>query len=457
MSRLLSQLFGLFFLLLTSWGAFADQPILYTVVGPQGQAVLRWVSATPTCPEVVWDRQAPSRMTLRAGIEDVPMRSGMQADQKSAKFDLSACEAVWPQGVQSARVGNTVAKAPKEKFQRILIIADTGCRMKASENAFQDCNDASAWPFANIIQSAALKKPDLVVHIGDIHYRESPCPADRAGCRNSPWGYGSDTWQAEFFTPAKALLQTAPWLFVRGNHESCARAGQGWFRYMDPSPWRSERSCDLPDNDLNADYSRPYALPINGHSQFVIFDSSATAGKSLSPDSLMFNNYQRQWRDVTQLAGAKEHSIFLSHHPLLAIAPSKTKSEPKAGGNRGLLSVLTDVQQDRAWFEKISFLMHGHIHAFEALNFKSDHPSSFVLGNAGSMMEGVLPERLPSDFEVAPHVVVESFTSQPGYGFALLEVSDQANAPWTLTEFDVQGRALHVCTLRNHKSSCAAP
>ena len=101
--------------------------------------------------------------------------------------------------------------------------------------------------------------------------------------------------------------------------------------------------------------------------------------------------------------------------------------------------------------------MHGHIHAFEALNFKSEHPSSFVLGNAGSMMEGVLPERLPSDFEVAPHVVVESFTSQPGYGFALLEVSDQVNAPWTLTEFDVQGRALHVCTLRNQKSSCAAP
>ena len=457
MQRLLSQRIGLICLLLMSWGAFANEPIVYTVMGPAGEGVLRWVTSKPTCPEVSWDQQVPSRMAMRAGLEEVIMRSGIQADQKPAKFELSACEAVWPKGVKSARIENTVTRAPPEKFQRILIIADTGCRMKASENAFQDCNDAMAWPFGQIVQSALQKQPDLVVHIGDIHYRESPCPADRMGCRNSPWGYGSDTWQADFFKPAKALLQSAPWLFVRGNHESCARAGQGWFRYIDPLPWRSERSCDLTENDGVADFSRPYALPINDHSQFLIFDSSGTAGNSLSPDSVMFSNYQRQWREVTQLAGTKAHSIFLSHHPLLAVAPAKTTSDPKAGGNRGLLSVVTDGQPDRAWFEKLSYLMHGHIHAFEALTFKSQHPSSFVLGNSGSMMEGVLPAVLPSGFEVAPHAIVESLTSQPGYGFALLEISDLVNSPWSLTEFDVQGRALHVCTLHNHKSACIAP
>ena len=69
--------------------------------------------------------------------------------------------------------------------------------------------------------------PDLVVHVGDYHYRENACPAGDAGCSTSPWGYGWDAWDADFFTPAKRLLAVAPWIVVRGNHESCDRAGQG--------------------------------------------------------------------------------------------------------------------------------------------------------------------------------------------------------------------------------------
>ena len=116
------------------------------------------------------------------------------------------------------------------QIKRIVLIGDTGCRMKASENAFQACNDSVKWPFAQVAQSAAALQPDLVIHVGDIHYRESPCPAGNAGCANSPWGYGFDAWQADLFEPAKPLLAAAPWVFVRGNHESCSRAGQGCSR-----------------------------------------------------------------------------------------------------------------------------------------------------------------------------------------------------------------------------------
>ncbi len=52
-------------------------------------------------------------------------------------------------------------------------------------------------------------------------------------CAGSPWGYGWDAWNADFFTPAAPLLAAAPWAAVRGNHESCARAGQGWWRFLD--------------------------------------------------------------------------------------------------------------------------------------------------------------------------------------------------------------------------------
>ncbi len=456
MRRLLLQFNLLLVLAISSWGAFAFEPIAYTVMGPQGAGVLRWLTSATSCPEVSWDSRAPVRMDMRAGPHDVAVRTGQQADQKSAQFELAVCEAAWPKGVQSARIEKTVTAAPKQKFQRILVIADTGCRMKASENAFQDCNDPQAWPFAKIVERAVQHKPDLVVHIGDLHYRESPCPEGRAGCQQSPWGYGSDAWVADFFNPAKALLQSTPWLFVRGNHESCARAGQGWFRYLDPSPFQSNRSCDLPRHDEVADFTPPFAMPLDAHTQFVVFDSSATAGKSLSPDSAMFKTYQQQMVDVTRLAADKANSIFLSHHPLLAVAPSKTRTALTPGGNRALLSVVNALDTQTPWFQNISYLMHGHIHAFEAVSFKSHHPASFVLGNAGSAMEGVLPATLPADFEVAPHAVVDHFTTQPDYGFALLDVSEQPNAPWTLTEFDVQGRAVHTCTLLNHKTTCTA-
>ena len=456
MRRLLPQFYLLLVLSLSSWGAFAFEPIAYTVMGSKGEGVLRWLTSASSCPEVTWDSRASVRMLLRAGQQDVPLRGGQQTDQKSAKFELAVCEAVWPKGVQSARIEQTVTSAPKQKFQRILVIADTGCRMKASENAFQDCNDSHAWPFAKIVERALQHKPDLVVHIGDLHYRESPCPDGRVGCQQSPWGYGSDAWTADFFNPAKALLQSTPWLFVRGNHESCARAGQGWFRYLDASPFQNNRSCDLPMHDGVADFTPPFAIALNAHTQFLVFDSSATAGKSLSPDSAMFKTYQQQMVDVTRLAGEKTNNIFLSHHPLLAVAPSNTHAAATAGGNRALLSVLNALDAQTPWFQKISYLMHGHIHAFEAMSFKSQHPASFVLGNAGSAMEGVLPANLPADFEVAPRAVVEHFTTQPDYGFALLDVSDQPHSPWTLTEFDVQGRAVHTCTLLERKSTCVA-
>jgi hypothetical protein len=75
-----------------------------------------------------------------------------------------------------------------KKLKKIVVIADTGCRLKASENYYQDCNDESKWPLAKIMQKAAEKNPDLVLHIGDIHYRESPCPNDRPGCKDTAWG-----------------------------------------------------------------------------------------------------------------------------------------------------------------------------------------------------------------------------------------------------------------------------
>lgn len=39
-------------------------------------------------------------------------------------------------------------------------------------------------------------------------------------------------WLADNFEPATYLNQAAPVILIRGNHESCARAGTGYFRYL---------------------------------------------------------------------------------------------------------------------------------------------------------------------------------------------------------------------------------
>ena len=139
-----------------------------------------------------------------------------------------------PPGAVAATLDGRVLPLVRPNPQRILVFGDTGCRL--DRNTQQDCNDPAAWPFAKIAAAAAKARPDLVVHVGDYHYRELPCPAERSGCAHSPWGYGFDAWYADFFDPAAPLFAAAPWIMVRGNHEDCARAGEGWIRFLDWLP-----------------------------------------------------------------------------------------------------------------------------------------------------------------------------------------------------------------------------
>src|SRR5438309_1335623 len=84
-------------------------------------------------------------------------------------------------------------------------------RRRRKGTSVQDCNDPMSWPFATIARLAAAKHPDLVIHVGDYHYRESPCPADRLGCAGSPHGDNWAVWQKDLFDPAAPLLAAAPW------------------------------------------------------------------------------------------------------------------------------------------------------------------------------------------------------------------------------------------------------
>lgn len=430
--------------------------VVFTVQAQGQRALVRALTRAQGCPAIEWEGQATQPMALRAAPATIPARAdGAQVDAKAAVFDVRTCEAVWPAGVARARVAGRDVPAPRAEIRRIAIVADTGCRMKASENAFQPCNDPQKWPFAQVAQSAAALKPDLVIHIGDIHYRESPCPQGNPGCANSPWGYGGDTWQADLFTPAKPLLAAAPWVFVRGNHESCFRAGQGWFRFIDAQPWREARSCNDPALDGDADYSAPYAVPIAPDTQLVVFDSSKTSGKPYTVGDRSFGLYAEQLQAVARLTQQMPTNFFLSHHPLLAAAPGRAAGPFKPGGNAGLQSVFGALHPQRLFPDGVSVAMHGHVHLFEAISFKSAHPASLVMGNSGSANEGAAPEVLDAGVPLYPGAVIEDYAARSEYGFAMLDrMGAGTSGYWQLTEYSTQGVPVIRCAIRGGKSRC---
>jgi hypothetical protein len=429
---------------------------VFTVQAEGQRAILRVLTRAAACPGVNWDDLPTLALTVRAIPTTVPSRSdSAQKDSKQAVFDVLTCEATWPQGARQARVEGIQVPAPRSVVQRIVLVADTGCRMKASENAFQDCNDPIKWPFAQVAKSAAALKPDLVIHIGDIHYRESPCAQANAGCANSPWGYGYDAWNADFFAPAKPLLAAAPWVFVRGNHESCFRAGQGWFRFIDQQPWREARSCNDPAFDVDADYSQPYAVLAAPDVQFIVFDSSKTNGKPFSVTDVSYTKYAQQMQAVAQLTQSQPNSFFMSHHPLLAVAPVKVPNQFKLAGNQGLQSVLGALYPERLFPDNVSVAMHGHVHLFESISFKSKYPVSLVLGNSGSAIEGLVPDALPSGATLYEGAEVDDYAARAEYGFATLDRVDSGTpGNWLLTEYTINGLVVIQCAIGSGKSRC---
>jgi hypothetical protein len=173
-------------------------------------------------------------------IDKVP--PGTDLDQ------VTVCEAAVPNGATSLTITQdrpgqapltSSLPLPRREIHRIVMFGDSGCRIKKTSTEFdlQDCNNPDAWPYEKVVTQAAKAKPDLVIHVGDYHYRESQCPNTR-DCGTIS-GYGFAPWKADFLKPSQRLFETAPWIMVRGNHEDCARAGEGWFRFLDHAPCRA--------------------------------------------------------------------------------------------------------------------------------------------------------------------------------------------------------------------------
>ena len=428
----------------------------YVVLGEEGRAVARAITAAGACPAIDLDGVARP-MDVRAPPRTVPLRPTRSdpSESKPSAFPVLVCEKFIPEGVRRATVAGRELPLPSANPRRIVVLGDTGCRIKTADRAFQACNDAAQWPFARVADAAAAARPDLVIHVGDSHYRENPCPPGNAGCAGSPWGYGWDAWEADLFAPARKLLEAAPWIVVRGNHESCSRAGQGWWRFLDPRPVAARQDCNDAADDAIGDYSEPYAVPLGSgaeaDTQLIVFDSSLAGVRPLATTDPTYVKYRAQLERAFVLASRRPGALFLNHHPILAFAANPERPDAPFPGNAALQSVLGAIQPTVLFPPNVQALLAGHFHVFEVVSFSTPHPTQIVTGNGGDLLDVPLPSPLPAGTMPAPGAVVASLVAADRFGFMTME---RDGARWRMVANDARGMPMISCTLSGRRASC---
>lgn len=392
-----------------------------------------WVQYVPDGLEV---RATTDRASCPALTFDGAAATFTERSTPGEGYPIRVCSSAIPAGTKSATIDGVPLALPVARPTRILVIGDTGCRMKG--NVMQACNDAALWPFRVGSDVAALFKPDLVLHVGDFHYRETQCPAEFAGCAGSPSGDNWAVWKADFFAPAELLLGAAPWIFVRGNHEECERGGKGWARTLDPYPW------DVKSGLMGClGVAKPFVADL-GDLKIVVVDTSTADEDVANPDQAKM--FRTQFQSIGELAPTGPVWVAF-HRPIWAISGLNPK---KAGGDNKTLALAA---RD-AIPANVQALLSGHQHTFQVVSYEDDLPVQIVSGHGGDELSFWSPTN-PAGLTING-VKVKAGMGRPGkFGFSLLERDrDDPNALWAITDYTVTGEALGRCVLNGRKVEC---
>jgi calcineurin-like phosphoesterase family protein len=409
-------LFGALLATLVAVPAFAGPSAHWIQLGPGGAAEVRAVVASGSkCPTLDVDGARRSMSVRAAASDDFPLTCAFSLPRGTSRISLDG---------ESLRA---VADAPR----RIVVLGDTGCRIKPP--ALQDCNDATAWPFPEIAQAAASLRPDLVIHVGDYLYRESACPTGNKGCAGSPWGDNWNSWAADFFTPAAPLLSASPWVIVRGNHEVCARAGEGFLRLLGPQSFDPGATC--------SDHLASYAVEA-GSLNLVVLDDSAAPDTSLAQSLL-----PALQADFASLATiAPKPQWLLTHRPIWGLI--KGPLGVPVGGNLTMITAAGDL----GTLAPVELLLSGHIHTFEAINYVAHVPPQILAGHGGDNLDPTPTDLRGAVFQGRSGVSVKDGVSVGGFGFLLLSKVDGG---WNIDLYKVDGSVEGHCLFAAGRVDCS--
>ena len=416
---------------------------VWVQVVPPHRGLVRAITEAKRCPLAFFDGR-PARLKVRA--------------QPNSDFDVLVCELLVPRRTERIEVAGRTLKPVPRVPQRIAIVGDTGCRMKAGDaidDGFQNCFDRDDWEFAKVAEQVAAWEPDLIIQLGDYIYREQVCPDGCTNCQGSPYnapGQRMETWNAEFFEPGRAMLEAAPVVFVRGDHEKCERAGGGYFRFLDPG---ENRAC--------TDFSDPYALNFR-NVQMVIMDTVQAEDTKLSTDEVI-SRYIKDFETAATLA--KGNTWLMSHRPIWAFRPAADiegdpvqdvcgnyVAEPALKLDKINLTTQDALRKSRlsgVLPPQIDLVLVSHAHVGEVLSFAGSRVPQVVVGISGTKL---LPA-VPSDDLINQEIDGERVSNAlilSDHGFFGFEPT--AENGWKSTIIDVNGSEVARCRIANNAATC---
>ncbi|MGC0119310.1 metallophosphoesterase [Pseudoalteromonas piscicida] len=409
--------------------------------------------------------QCPS---LLFGKKSMPMQlRAMRPNQ--THFPVSVCEAKISPNTAYTVSDSQFSLAPVTfDPNKIAVFGDTGCKSSVCEN------NTAAEPFKTLAEQGAKQQPQLLLHMGDFNYRGTggAISGDTYAYDAGDGGYGgtscglNDTyysqnainsprpdtwsnWQADFFAATTNLSATAPWIFARGNHELCSRAGIGWFYFFGPG-------ANLPDAveqqqcPSQGDYNQPpqsasahiivqnsYTINLKPLSVWVMDSANAC---DASADNGLTKVYQQQYQRLnvrSELLKAKPMWI-MSHRPIWGVEDPTTKDTL----NVMLQTALKNTRQGKLP-KHVTLSLAGHMHIYQSSTFAAStaRPAQIVVGNSGVSLSDT---NAFSEFDYALDSQNAIVNEQGKFGFLSIKLG--RDGAWQGEFLDESGAAFLTCS-----------
>lgn len=444
----------------------------YTLVAPREQAPSGLIArvvlpAGVGCPALETQHGGPGAQLWRTQ----PMGERRAGDTTLRAFDsLLVCEAAMPERALAARIaGRRLPAALPPRIGKLAVFGDTGCRILGSD--IQSCNEASAWPLAQLVGSMVREQADVALYLGDFYYREAACPsANNNQCGGSPaplagapftdsgWG-----WVADVLVPMGPLLETVPLVMVRGNHEQCNRGGNGYFLLFDPALDSAQRCAPTAAGAAPLVYAPTTAvdLPLQGGRRLRLVNVDSANGNDATVDWQIAARMRLLFEEGRRLARGNGEVWLLTHRPVNAILP--TAYLPTPPGNASPWSSVTQTAASTGLLDPYQLMLSSHLHSAQVVQVPGQ-PGQILLGNGGTKLD-------PPAYPNPPYGPLATSTGdpiQPGlkplpratftqawltFGYMLAE-PEPARGRWRFTMRDGRGASFATCALAQRQVRC---
>jgi hypothetical protein len=397
----------------------------------------------------------------------------------SEYFPITVCEAkLQPNtGYRVANSSFSIAPVTLDP-KKIAVFGDTGCKTAVC------ANNSPAEPFKSLTEQGAALKPHLLLHMGDLNYRgtNGAIIGKTYAYDAGDGGYGgpscgiNDTyysqnafnsprpdiwsnWYDDFFSATKAISATAPWIFARGNHELCSRAGVGWFYFFGPGA-SLENGIDQQQCPFQGQYTQPptsasahiiiqdiYSIDLKPLSLWIM-DSANACDASADNDLTKIYQQQYQTLQINSKRIESKPAWLISHRPIWGVEDPTTKDTL----NIMLQKALSNTKQGKLP-SQISLSIAGHMHIYQSSTFASHtgRPPQIVVGNSGVSLNNT---NAFSEFSYLLDNSKAIVNQQGKFGFLMMEI-DKTGA-WQGNFLNEDGDAFLSCSsnVKDNKSVC---